>query len=565
VRSISFKFLPSSEELKQFGISTDYLFSSLSIDLGGGLKIFYQGLSTNIPVKVGQKVKKGDIIGYSSYMRGIFDEPTIHISMSKNTHATDIGKYLFGKGYVSKDYLIKEIPAYIPTKTYSPAQLKEDFKLFRSALEEGHPGLYTYTKKTEFDQLFDAALQKLDKPMTEEEFIRILLPLIAKIGCGHTQLIHSFSFNKFNRPLIPIVVCFIQDRCFLRRDLSGKNLLQPGTEILSINKIPIKAIRENLLRYMSSDGYNTSYKDFWIQRIFMYLYYDVFGSAARFDLEIALPDGKTKTVVLDAVFMQDIIKNIQSLTKRNEKSFKDPVELKILTPDKAYLRVSDFSLFDQDQISGFFKELNEKKINFLILDLRGNLGGSDENLNFLYSFFTEQSFNLIQYKKVNIQGNYRFFKNTENYFAGFPMNNEFKKISDRDGFYFFPEKTKPQEKNRYNGKLFVLINGGTFSAASTFCALLYKQKGAVFIGEETGGGYYQLNAEKFGYLKLTHVPVLISIPLVKIVQSEEIDPRIPIGHGIIPDYPYQKILDDYINPEKDNVFHYAIKLIDAKK
>jgi hypothetical protein len=39
----------------------------------------------------------------------------------------------------------------------SPEKLREDFRILRGALEEGHPGIYRYTPKAELDKRFDQA------------------------------------------------------------------------------------------------------------------------------------------------------------------------------------------------------------------------------------------------------------------------------------------------------------------------------------------------------------------------------------------------------------------------
>ena len=38
-----------------------------------------------------------------------------------------------------------------------PEKLREDFRILRGALEEGHPGIYRYTPKAELDKRFDQA------------------------------------------------------------------------------------------------------------------------------------------------------------------------------------------------------------------------------------------------------------------------------------------------------------------------------------------------------------------------------------------------------------------------
>src|SRR5262249_41622227 len=67
-----------------------------------------------------------------------------------------------------------------------PEKLREDFRILRSALEEGHPGIYRYTPKEVLDQRFDEAEKALDHPMNVYEFYRVVAPGVAALKCGHT-------------------------------------------------------------------------------------------------------------------------------------------------------------------------------------------------------------------------------------------------------------------------------------------------------------------------------------------------------------------------------------------
>src|SRR5678815_4712788 len=64
---------------------------------------------------------------------------------------------------------------------FTPAQLLEDFQIARSALEEGHSGIYRYTPKSKLDQIFDEAARSLDHPMNAYEFFRVLAPAVNAI------------------------------------------------------------------------------------------------------------------------------------------------------------------------------------------------------------------------------------------------------------------------------------------------------------------------------------------------------------------------------------------------
>src|SRR6266568_843556 len=91
-------------------------------------------------------------------------------------------------------------------QTIEPEKLREDFRILRSALEEGHPGIYRYTPKAELDSVFDATAARIDRPMTALEFYRVLAPVVAALKCGHTSMGLSEELQKRAIPLFPAEV-----------------------------------------------------------------------------------------------------------------------------------------------------------------------------------------------------------------------------------------------------------------------------------------------------------------------------------------------------------------------
>src|SRR5260370_40668981 len=59
--------------------------------------------------------------------------------------------------------------------------LQADFQIARTALEQGHSGIYRYTPKIELDRAFDAAAKQLDRPMASLDVYRIVAPAVPKV------------------------------------------------------------------------------------------------------------------------------------------------------------------------------------------------------------------------------------------------------------------------------------------------------------------------------------------------------------------------------------------------
>ena len=114
---------------------------------------------------------------------------------------------------------------------------------------------------------------------------------------------------------------------------------------------------------------------------------------------------------------------------------------------------------------------------------------------------------------------------------------------------------KPKN-NVFNGKLFVLINGGSFSNSGIVASCLKRYKRATFIGEETGGN----NKVLAGYIHeyaLPNTGIQIQIPTKQFL----LDEHLPLsGQGTLPDYGVQPDLPNILN-NHDKVLHFAIDLI----
>ena len=115
---------------------------------------------------------------------------------------------------------------------------------------------------------------------------------------------------------------------------------------------------------------------------------------------------------------------------------------------------------------------------------------------------------------------------------------------------------KPQQikKNAFDGKLYVLINGGSFSASSIISSNLKGSKRATFVGEETGGDYNGTVAGFMPIVKLPHSHLKVRIGIMNVAPYYQTE---ILGHGIFPDVSIQPTLEDKIQ-EKDPELNWIL-------
>ncbi|MBU3714064.1 MAG: hypothetical protein FGM46_03860, partial [Ferruginibacter sp.] len=89
-----------------------------------------------------------------------------------------------------------------------------------------------------------------------------------------------------------------------------------------------------------------------------------------------------------------------------------------------------------------------------------------------------------------------------------------------------------KEKYHFDGKVYVLVSGGTFSASCLFLNNIKGQKGITIIGEETGGSSYGNTGILLPGLELPKTKLRVQIPLYRVIHYRHPEKN---GRGIVPD------------------------------
>jgi hypothetical protein len=110
----------------------------------------------------------------------------------------------------------------------------------------------------------------------------------------------------------------------------------------------------------------------------------------------------------------------------------------------------------------------------------------------------------------------------------------------------------------YTGKIYVLINGGCFSTASECISMIHSNTNAVFIGEESGGGYYGNNSGIVPEMTLPVTKIRVAIPLMMYMMAVK-DCQFK-DHGLYPNYRVIPTIADKLKG-KDPELEFAKKLI----
>lgn len=439
---------------------------------------------------------------------------------------------------------------YNPNKKFSPEQLQKDYELFRDILEESHPSLYWYTPKDSVDYYFELGASRLKDSLPEYKFRNVLSYVLAQIHCGHTSVRASKAATRYSDRvrswMFPLNIKAWKDTVIITSNLSrsDSNVMR-GALLTSIDNKPIGFIIDSLFQHVSGDGYNLTHKYQTLSNggVFRSMYGSIYGLKSKTPIEYIDTSGTLKktslslgTQILDTARIRREKEHPTPKKEKRKARLQSQRNLRIDTSlNTAFLEVNTFA--SGNKLRHFFKtsfkKIRQQNIQNLVVDLRGNGGGSVLLSNLLTKYISDKPFKiadtLYAMKRVS---RYREYEN--NYFLNhlFLLFLTHKKSDGHYHFTHYENKYfKPKKENHFNGTTYVLTGGNTFSAATLFTKALVDQSKVIVVGEETGGGAYGNTAWLIPDVTLPNTKVRFRLPLFRLV----IDRNAQKGRGVIPE------------------------------
>ncbi|MEO8582753.1 MAG: S41 family peptidase [Flavitalea sp.] len=440
----------------------------------------------------------------------------------------------------------------IENKKYSPDKLKKDYSILRAALEDTHPSLYWFTSKDSMNKSFDDGYSLLNDSMTERQFRTNLLKVVAAIKCGHTSVNYSKAYSRYldtaNLTLFPLAIKAWKDTLVVTVNLNKKDsLLTRGTIITAINNRPASYLIDTFLNYITGDGNSMSgrYQSLSSFGTFGVMYKNVFGLTDSFDIEYQKTNGTSGHVIVPVYKPEmDSTDRVDSLLpekytakeRRNMRSLSSRNLQVDTTLHSGYMTVNTFASANglKSFFRSSFRNAERLHIKYLAIDVRSNGGGDAGNSTLLTRYLSDHSFVLAHSLYTTKRSNK--FRQYIRFQPIYWLMTTFVTHKKSDGYfhfgYFERHKFKPKKKHHFNGKVYILTGGNSFSATTLFVQELKGQPNITVVGEETGGGAYGNTAWIIPELILPETKLRIGIPRFRFVMRPEL---IKDGRGVLPD------------------------------
>ena len=211
-----------------------------------------------------------------------------------------------------------------------------------------------------------------------------------------------------------------------------------------------------------------------------------------------------------------------------------------------------------------------KNTDGLIIDVRGNGGGSRGILDYLFPYFMKAGEKHIanvakyrlakEFKEDHLEARYLFRKShfstqTQNFIAAFEATFQPQWTPPKDDFsqwhYMVIEKSEDDGRYHYDKPVVILIDGGVFSATDIFVGAFKGWRNVTLVGQPTMGG----SARSQSY-DLEHSETMMKLASMASFQP---DGKLYDGNGILPDKVIEPIAQDFlkVEPYSDSVFIQA--------
>ncbi|MFT6150836.1 MAG: C-terminal processing protease CtpA/Prc [Flavobacteriales bacterium] len=493
---------------------------------------------------------------------------------------------------------------------HSVAELHKDVDFTFKKIKKLQPSLYWFITEEKLELKINSVKKSITKPLTSKEFFFVLSPLVSEIRQGHNSV--GYPMDKYEKEELKEykkttnkfgLLSFenIEGKVIINKVYDSIQTLK-NSELLKIDNLEVSDLLDKYNGLRSSDGFNTTF----IERrkgIMLQSYYRIENPTLdSVTLRLSLNDSIFDTTfyrVKKPVEKKDSLKELEienlsdtakarikkekkkkrvfetmrgfsKLTKQYTRSYKFLEDSTV-----GYIKIRGFmngpyqSLYDE-----FFAEIDTAGCSSIVIDLRDNLGGRLAEIHYLMKYLARGEFitmsdmesktRIPRTKSIWSSNNKPLMVLLKTIITPFLYTYELVTSKKINGIvYHKMNASKPTEpfKNSFKGKIYVLINGNSFSASSIISTNLQGSERATIVGEETGGTFNGTVAGVFKPITLPNskLHVQFGLGMIRAPYTES-----PDGFGVIPDFIILPTLE-HRKKGIDTELEFVLKQIKDKK
>ena len=438
---------------------------------------------------------------------------------------------------------------------FSPVDVQADMTYAYETLQKAHYNLYAYVSKQEYDAAYQKLLTSVGQDSLSTLETTMLMQRLLAIGnVGHSEVDFAASsyiaYAMQGGTLFPLELAFEDGKTYVRKSYTPDSTVKAGDQLLRLNGRPIRKLQTAIHPYLSAERpyFKDAKLEFWS---FPRYYWAVFGEKPSFKVKVRNAAGRKKTLTIPAITVMAYEASRGGEILKNERSFR-------YIDGVAYLHPGPFSSPDTDGEAQFktfvdsaFADINARQTRYLIVDLRNNAGGHNSFSDHLIAYFADKPFRW--FSDFTIRTSEVLKAQTKKKYPGaIPDAFTRNMLEVPDGETFAYEQTMQQpmpDSQRFQGKVYVLVNRQSYSMAAVSAALIQDYGFGEIVGEETGDTP-TLYAAQFSF-QLPRTSVEVKVPKGYIVRPNG-DEKLA---GVIPDH----LVRDHLLDAEDEVLRYTLE------
>ena len=420
------------------------------------------------------------------------------------------------------------------------ADLRADVAVLRRAYEKLHPGLYRYNTPAQIEDAFRALELEFEQDRTLAEAYLAFSVLAAKVKCGHT---YANFFNQssavqaalFQGPRIPFHFRWLGDRMIVTRSFASDPRIRAGTEVLTLNGVPVAEILARLMTVARADGSNDAKRVAYLQvdGTSEYEAFDIYwplffpSTSPLVTLRVREPEASgAQTIRVPLVTYADRLA-VGTASEGSGAAADAPLwELRLLDDRVGYLRMPSWVLYKtkwnwQASLVETFETLVKRGTTDLVIDLRDNEGGNDVGdvivSHLIAAPVPRQAVTrMVRYRAVP-EDLVPYLDTWDPSFKNWGPA----ALDATDGFYRLRRDSDDDlgavivpALPRYTGRLWVLVSATNSSATFEFAKTVRQNQLGTLVGQPTGGNQRGINGGAFFFLRLPHSGLELDLPLI---------------------------------------------------
>ncbi len=376
-----------------------------------------------------------------------------------------------------------------PGKDLSKREALEDLSYLRNKIEEIHPHRFFAITEQQEVALFDSIRGEVKGPISIAAFYNCVARYSTCFKDGHTfpsmRLVEQWyeaSLGHGNT-VLPVEIDFREDWWYLKAIYNDQHPDLIGSKLLSVNGIDATDIIERFQQYYAKRAHLLDNAH---ARLFRAYFWKAFGDYRSWALAYELPNGQRFTLEMPGLSAMEW--NAWKRSAKGSVAMTPPYTFQYLFEEKVGLLTINF-MGEAERFDLFvrevFRELKERSIQYLVIDMRQNGGGTSRIGDALYAYLSNKPYlDGKMYVKTSrtIKEWYRSQR------QGHPLYDLV--TNGADGALILYPDTVPVVPAPvdfpFRGKTFLMTSKKTFSSGHMFVGNFKCNDIGVVVGQETG-------------------------------------------------------------------------------